>query len=120
MFTVLYSSVYSFIHSFIHLSLLLYAYRTCFLYPTICNGVEDMWSLIRELTYAQWKNLLAATSSSSSSAITSTVMPASTTTTTTTKVSSRTSRRTIKSMVKALKRVANFQGSSSSFYYLYV
>jgi len=62
---------------------------------------------------------LAATSSSSS-AITSTVMPA---TTTTTKVSSRTSRRvvqTIKSMVKALKRVANFEGSSSSFYYLYV
>jgi len=117
MFTVLYSSVYS----FIHLSLLLYAYRTCFLYPTICNGVEDMWSLIRELTYAQLKNLLAATSSSSSSAITSTVMPASTTTTT--KVSSRTSRRvvrTIKSMVKALKRVANFQGSTSFFYYCYI
>lgn len=79
-----------------------------------------MWSLIRELTYAQLKNLLATTSLSSSSAITSTVMPA---TTTTTKVSSRTSRRvvrTIKSMIKALKRVANFQGSTSFFYYLYV
>ena len=86
-----------------------------------------MWSLVRELTYAQLKNLLATTSSlssTSSSAITSTVIPASTTTTTTTtKVSSRTSRRvvkTIKSMVKALKRVANFQGSSSSFYYCYI
>ena len=48
-------------------------------------------------------------------------MPASTTTTT--KVSSRTSRRvvrTIKSMVKALKRVANFQGSTSFFYYCYI
>jgi hypothetical protein len=88
-----------------------------------------MWSLIRELTYAQLKNLLAATSSlssTSSSAITSTFIPAATTTTTTTtttKVSSRTSRRvvrTIKSMIKALKRVANFQGSCSSFYYCYI
>ena len=84
-----------------------------------------MWSLVRELTYAQLKNLLATTSSSSSSSsITSTVIPASTTTTTTTtKVSSRTSRRvvkTIKSMVKALKRVANFQGSSSFFYYCHI
>jgi hypothetical protein len=90
--------------------------------------------VIRELTYAQLKNLLVTTSSlssTSSSAITSTFIPAATTTaattttttTTTTKVSSRTSRpvvRTIKSMIKALKRVANFQGSCSSFYYCYI
>ena len=77
-----------------------------------------MWSLVRELTYAQLKILLATTSSSSSSSAAASSASASaatvrTTTTTATTVSGRTSRhvgRTIKSMIKTLRRVVNLQG----------